>query len=371
MVERTQFSGDIDEKINSKDFLRTAESQLLTMGVAEAKFAKKVTLFFKAGSRVDTWYEELNQEVKDGDWDKFSSEFLKEFPSTQIAKPTEFEHRKELLACRITVEELGTRDEDTQEWTHHRFARKLFNLAKAAKIAGSSSDIIAVHENLPRMIRGKVKEDAKDWEEFTESIRKLEVRWIKDRKEEEKGSGRWRQSWPQRSQTPANRTGSNEDVFNATGGGRSNFAAPVYPRRQIPSLNETQKTTLRANVDMYKQKPNTSEGIEEWKRDLVNFFTTWGSRNPQFNERMVYPYTPGTLKPGSGECFKCGRAWHGKGGECPPGSGSIPVNEGHWRAFVQRELGYPKAAQVNVVGEEDNEWMLLGFEQGNGEGSTA
>ncbi|THU92471.1 hypothetical protein K435DRAFT_862436 [Dendrothele bispora CBS 962.96] len=305
MVERTQFSGDIDEKINSKDFLRTAESQLLTMGVAEAKFAKKVTLFFKAGSRVDTWYEELSQEVKDGDWDKFSSEFLKEFPSTQIAKPTESEHRKELLACRITVEELGTRDEDTQEWTHHRFARKLFNLAKAAKIASSSSDIIAVHENLPRMIRGKVKEDAKNWEEFTESIRKLEVQWIKDRKEEEErirkmeaklvampetpskalarslasttlNTSRDNGYRPQRSQTPTNRTRSNEDVFNATGGGHSNFAAPVYPRRQIPSLNETQKTTLRANVDMYKQKPNTSEGIEEWKRDLVNFFTTWG-----------------------------------------------------------------------------------------------
>ncbi|KAK7451693.1 hypothetical protein VKT23_012372 [Stygiomarasmius scandens] len=365
------------------------------MGIPEDKFPKKVALFFKAGSRVDGWYDELEDKVKNGSSDDFTDEFLKEFPSIKVAKPTESERRRELLAMKLQTSELGKRDENTQEWSHQKFARNLLEVAKAAGISKTTSDIIAAYEKLPKMIREKAKEDAKDWTEFVESIQTIEVKWIREKLEDEERIKKLEakvaatvletpskalarglanttldsQYRPQRAQNPKPRS-NNEDVFNTNTGGRSNWTAPVGTRRQAASLNDTQKTTLRANIDAYVQKPNTNEGIDTYKRDYANFIAQWG-RNPVFNERMIYPYAPGTLKPGSGECFKCGRAWHGRGAECPPGSGSILVNEGHWRAFVQRELGFPRAAQVNVVGEEGDDWMFIGFEAGNGSGSTA
>jgi hypothetical protein len=362
----------------------------MTMGIAEDKFSKKVHLFFKASSPVDTWYEGLEATVRTGSWDTFMEKFLEEFPSLEVKKPTESERRRELLLMELKVEELGTRDEATKEWAHQRFARKLLDLAKAAGIAKGDADIIAVYDKLPRIIREKAKEDAKTWSEFTKSIADVEVKCIRDRKEDEERFRRVeaRLTVPetpskalarslananigvagQQQRTQSQRPQQDNDVFNTNIGGRSNYANP-FPRR-LPNLSETQKTTLQNNIDAYQQKPNTPEGIAAYRRDLTAFFTRWG-RNPTFTEQMIYPYAPGTLKPGSGECFKCGSSWHGRNVVCPPENGTIAVNEGHYRAFVQRELGYTKTAQVNVVGEEDDDWMFAGFKSGNGSGSTA
>jgi hypothetical protein len=106
-----EYAGGTDEKMNSKDFLRKAEVHMLGMNITEDRFAKKVHLLFKAGSRVDAWYEKLDDKVKAGNWDDFKKAFLEEFPAPEVARPTSSEHRKDLLALRLTLKELGTRDE--------------------------------------------------------------------------------------------------------------------------------------------------------------------------------------------------------------------------------------------------------------------
>ncbi|KAK7451317.1 hypothetical protein VKT23_012658 [Stygiomarasmius scandens] len=367
-----EFAGGTEEKTNPKDFLRKAEVHLLGMNIEENRFARKIHLLFKAGSRVDAWYEELPEETKNGTWDGFSAAFLKEFPAPAVAKPTSSEQRKELLALRLQFKELVSRDEGTKEWSHQRFARQLLDLAKAAGIALSASDIISVHENLPKIIRRKVLADAKDWEEFTAKIAEVRVQEIKDDKEDKERLLRVEETrrLPPVPETPSKAL---SRAFAST-----TLGAPPMPlfsnrdtstrRSPVSKLNDAQKTTLRANVGSYVQKPNTTEGIAAYMDEVRQFHQTHGT-SPDFNETMTYPIAPGTLPPGSGECYKCGKAWHGKGVVCNSTS-TISRMEGHWRAFIQRELGRNGGVRVHVVGSTDVEGFFTGFNPGNGEGSA-
>ncbi|KAK7040681.1 hypothetical protein VNI00_009587 [Paramarasmius palmivorus] len=304
-----EYTGEFNDPLDSKNFLRKAEGEMALRQYKEAKYADKIHLFLKVGSAVDIWYEELEDEVKKGGWDEFKKRFLEEFKSATVAKPSASEKRRELLELTITVDELGNRHETSREWMHVRFARQLLDVAKAAGIANTSSDMVGVYEKLPRIIKSKAMDNAKDWAEFTKSISDIDVKYIKEERAVEdriraiekqmetpsKGLARTLAATSINAATPnVGRPGTTQmpqkaddsTVFSSAGGGQGNLS---YNRpRQPPILNNSQKTTLRANVTAYKQHPSTQEGVTAYINDMAAFGLKWG--NARFNENMVFPY---------------------------------------------------------------------------------
>ncbi|KAJ3752947.1 hypothetical protein EV360DRAFT_54303, partial [Lentinula raphanica] len=120
-------------------------------------------------------------------------------------------------------------------------------------------------------------------------------------------------------------------------------------------------------------RANTTEGLEVWAEDLRAFGRAHPGQNVQFNETTILPLKPGTILPGSGECFKCGKQGHGRDIQCPEPN-SIPDIERLYRMFIQRELGqFRRVRAVNLVArvEDDSDWIFAGMAMpGKGEGSV-
>uniref|UniRef100_A0A0W0FBT2 Retrotransposon gag domain-containing protein n=1 Tax=Moniliophthora roreri TaxID=221103 RepID=A0A0W0FBT2_MONRR len=386
-----EYTGEFDDLLDLKNFLCKAEGEMALCQYEEAKYTDKIHLFLKVGSTVDIWYEELEDEVKKGGWNKFKTRFLQDFKSAAVATPSASEKRRELLELTISVDELGKRHEASWKWTHICFARQLLDVAKAAGIANMSSDIVGVYEKLPCIIKSKVSDNAKDWTEFTKSISDISKKYIKEEKAVEdriqaiekhietlsKRLGRSlaatsiNPTAPNMGRQGTTRTlhkSNDSTVFSSTGGGQGNLNYN-HPR-QPPILNDAQKTTLHASIAAYKQHPSTQEGVAAYLNNMSAFRMKWG--NTHFNKNMIFPYAPGTLPPGLGECFTCGHKSHGPGMMCTLTS-RIGTKERAWRAFVQRELGVNRlgAVSVNAVGVEGGQ-RLKGFMLGlrKEEGST-
>ncbi|KAG7093347.1 hypothetical protein E1B28_007028 [Marasmius oreades] len=300
-TESLEFRGEIGEEISSRDFLKKAEVRLLMMNIAEARFTKKVHLFFKDGSRVQRWYDKLEEASKGEDWDEFRKLFLVEFPAKEMAEVSEADMRKELLTKRITTEELGTKDKSTKQWTHCKFADTLLEYAKAAGIADTSTDILSIHANLPCILRRQMKDTAKNWADFVKEIKEVDSEWIKEEKADEDRIKKLEEriATPEtprtrtanslanlQLQTPSNNTqrytapqnrsagAVGENLFTSTTGGQGNLFQANGPRRQQqgsqsygPRLTTEQKEVLKQNLNAYTQQANSPDGINKWKTE--------------------------------------------------------------------------------------------------------
>ncbi|KAL0564370.1 hypothetical protein V5O48_017679 [Marasmius crinis-equi] len=349
-----------------------AEVRLMAMGATEAKYMEKMNLFFLDGSRAERWYKGLAEDAL----------FLQEFPSREVAKVTESKRRKELLALRLKIEELGKKDKDSKQWSHNTFADTLLEYTRAAGIAETSTDILSIHSTMPSILK-KLALDIKDikrekeTEDRLTALERASSTLITRRTPHSKlattlaNTQISTSSNQQQRYTPQNRT----DPFSSPSGGRGNlFQRQAMQQTATPRLMEEQKNILKANIRNYTQRPNTEEGEARWLVELVVFGKKWGK--VLFSQDMVYSHRPGTLPPGSGECFGCGKAFHPTGGRPCEVKPTILDYERRFRNWVQREYGaYQRAtatAAVNTVDtEEDSNWILAGYEAGKGNGSTA
>ncbi|KAL0569208.1 hypothetical protein V5O48_012761 [Marasmius crinis-equi] len=337
-----EFRGDVGEKLSLKDFLKKAEMRLMAMGATQVEYIEKMDLFLPHGSRAEKWWEELSKEVKGRGWVAFKKLFLVEFPPREVAKVTESKREKELLALRLKTEELGTKDKETKQWTHNVFADTLLEYARAVGITETSTDILNVHSTLPSILKKLVKDSAKTWVEFIAAIKALDIKDIKREKETEDrltalkralstlitpktpqsklanslmntqistpANQQQQQYAPQQSQAQGG-----ADPFSSPSRGRGNlFQRQAAQQTASLRLTEEQKNVLKASTASYTQQLNTDAGKARWLVKFVAFRKKWGK--VPFHQDMAYPYRPGTLPPGLGECFGCGKAFHPTGG---------------------------------------------------------
>jgi len=78
---------------------------------------------------------------------------------------------------RLKVEDLGKKERYAGEdvYTHVIFAEKALSLTKQAKINTGSNSIWKVRDELPDIIRQKVKETYSTWNEFCAAIKAVEI----------------------------------------------------------------------------------------------------------------------------------------------------------------------------------------------------
>ena len=98
------------------------------------------------------------------------------------------------------------------------------------------------------------------------------------------------------------------------------------------------KEEWHARMEALKQNardpyPDTQEGRRAYEADMTKWHARYGDAT-RADETRPYPLTPGTLSVGQGECFRCGRDWHGMNNPCP--ATAIPLAENQWRILADR-----------------------------------
>jgi len=313
---------------------------------------------------------------------------------------------RELGAMRIKAEEMGKTEKYRGEevYTHMIFAEKILDLAKQAKIEGSTSGLWNVRDELPEILREKIPENQPSWTDFAKAIKDVDMGHIREgvRKFREKTASdaqmkadinylkqrtagvvamgninsptkaiRTQLANTAISQQPSN--DARGDPFSSPGGRGGNLFSARVPR---PPATEAEKTALRVSLAIYPIQADTPEGEAAYRNQLRTWRQTNGENH--VTRSTGFPLRPGGAAPGSGECYNCGRTGHRRMDCQTPATSKIPQREAAFRAICGSILGQPsrRTAQINyVAAPEDDEFAWLNPEsvgqQGNGEGPSA
>jgi hypothetical protein len=410
------FSGEPGDAIQSAEFLKKFRA-LMNIGniTSDARMNSSFENYLKYNSPADEWFKELN--TSEMTWKALEKAFLERFPPIQKAKKSESELERELCELRLKADELGKKEKYAGEevWSHVAFAERALSLARQAKINTGSNSIWKVRDELPEIIRQKVKETYATWDEFCTAIKEVDTSHIRDgvkkyqKEKEEKermesliASLRHTQQQQQRRQLPpavplspmsnaSNAMGSmaigpqqstpattsnvtqpaaptNSNPFASPAGGRGNLFNRPQP------VTDEDREALARSIGYYPLQPNTTEGINVWHQQLRD----WRVKNGDglITAETGFPLRPGGAEPGSGECFQCGQVGHRRDmGQCR--TTAINGRERTYRTICGRILRSRPVAQVNAVDDAGGEFDWLNDRmlaprgnQGNGEGPS-
>ena len=400
-----EFTGTQEDTIQPLDFLKAIKRAFLANGTTtDEQKTGLFELYLKSDSPAEEWYNETKTPEKS--WADLEKEFRARFPNVKKAMKTAPELERELGAMRITTEELGKTEKFRGEevYTHMIFAEKILDLAKRAKIEGSTSGLWNVRDELPEILREKVPENQTSWTAFAQAIKDVNMGHIREgvRKYKDKAAKEARVNadinfLKQRtanaatgnlnsptkairtqlsnttiSQQPTGRPSQSDPFGGVNGGGGNLFSS----RTTRPPATEAEKSTLRASLALYPIQPETPEGEAAYLDQL----RTWRQANGDNNVSRAtgFPLRPGGAPPGSGECYNCGKTGHRRIDCQATGTKKIPQREAAFRAICGSILGQPprRVAQVNYVsaaGDDEFAWLNADAQgqQGNGEGPSA
>ena len=411
------FSGEPGDDVQPGEFLKTFRRFITYARITENRSI--IDTFgdhLKYGLPADEWFSELDTTTST--WKEVEKEFLQRFPPVEKAKRTETELERELCELRLKVEDLGKKEKYAGEdvYTHVIFAEKALSLAKQAKISNGSNLIWKVRDELPDIIRQKVKETYATWTDFCTAIKGVEMAHIRDgvkkyqkeKEEREKteaaiaGIQRMQQQQQQQRRLPtmpmtpvssishAMQTTSlgaqrnnqaaagntpqsgaaNANPFANASGGQGNLFRPPPP-----PVTQADREALNHSLTLYPIQPKNQAGTMAWHNQLRDWKVKNGE-NAQITASTGFPLRPGGAPPGSGECYGCGLVGHRRGDvRCV----EDPINnrERTFRTICGRILRSTTASQVNLVTDASGEFDWLNDQaliqapsQGNGEGPS-
>ena len=175
------FSGDPDDEVQPGEFLKTFRHFTTYTHIKENKqIIDSFGDHLKYASPADEWFQELDKKTLT--WKELETAFLDCFLPVERAKRTETKLERELCELRLKVEDLGKKEKYAGEdlYSHVIFAEKALSLAKQVKISPGLNSIWKVRDELPDIIRQKVKETYPTWTEFCAGIKEVEMAHIWD-----------------------------------------------------------------------------------------------------------------------------------------------------------------------------------------------
>jgi hypothetical protein len=405
------FYGDDRDGENPQDFLNKVERGFSGKTLLEKDKVHALKLWIKAGSEAKEWWNGLDPTTETDSWAHLVLAFEKRWPEKVATKKTTAEKQALLMAEVLKESEVGVRvqGDGVDELGHVRWANRVKALAKA--IPDTNGLLVgAVRANLPAVLKEHIGGTFTDWDSFTDAVCKVSLADIADSKEKSQANERRLRrletlvASAQQSPTAPlrhalSRTTISAPTFKGPGTG-SPAAAPF-------NVNPFQggamhRSNLFANAGSYAPRPDTDRLADALRNTLPHHPTTpdglslytaqvraWAASNPNGkpNEHHPYPLTPGTVRVGSGECWKCGLVGHR--GDQDPGTNLVPELEVTWRRIAQgihnRARQMASIAPVNIVdtadpsltayltSEEYVESIIADYlaRQGNGEGSSA
>ncbi|KAJ7693139.1 hypothetical protein B0H17DRAFT_1199974 [Mycena rosella] len=168
------WDGDTD-KISAQDFLRAFHRDV-KVTTSSADKAKAFKNYLAANSDADDWYQALPATTK-LDMDLIDVAIEAQYPAEPTVKQTAAEYGTELLKCKLTKEELGTKVKvaDREVWAHHAWGTKMLRLALKAGVSATTTYIEQVRVELPGPLRTKIAKTHVNWPAFIKAVRDVDM----------------------------------------------------------------------------------------------------------------------------------------------------------------------------------------------------
>jgi hypothetical protein len=404
------FAGDGKDEESPQDFIKRVTRH--TLKQKDEDRLEYVEACFKSGSEAEKWFEGLEEE-KRATWAAFKAAWAEQYPPPKAVRKTMGEYEKELLAIKLTEEEMakvvekGGVEMTMTEWT----ATEMYRVAKLLGIEKTASFISVARRNLPDAIRQKVSSNQESWRVFTDAVREIDREYlaeaaekaIKERKRQREqeqmmarlnsmvrtpdsptksiraqfgGFNLAREPSPSSPPSNQNRTPVARGSNPSFAGGRGKKPETTTPTVEISE--EAAKAIAEAMVEY----PNTNEGRAAYLAATEEWFKKYGRGSPmKVTLSNPFPLRPGSSPLGYGECFACG-LYNPENPHisinCPYKDTNNAANhyEQRTRSLFKAKLGAyrrwatSKAPTVNLVDTNteifDN--FLPNEEEGNGEG---
>ncbi|KAJ7654194.1 hypothetical protein B0H17DRAFT_1146867 [Mycena rosella] len=319
------WDGDTD-KISAQDFLRVFHRDV-KVTTSSADKAKAFKNYLAANSDADDWYQALPAATK-LDMDLID---------------TAAEYGTELLKCKLTKEELGTKVKvaDREVWAHHAWGTKMLRLALKAGVSATTTKdarkLARVHRDVDTV---ELELDMKDWRE--EKEQRDEVAKLRQALQASPTAGIRAQLTNARLNTPAQASvrwptpAPGANPFQGSGGGGQGnlFAAPRAPYQTQaprapyqpqaprtpyppqarppmtiqPPLEGDRRRILLEAIARIIHYPDTEAGRRAHADQQQEWYRTHGSIEMSIN--TPYPLRPGRAPVNSGECYRCGIMGH-------------------------------------------------------------
>ncbi|KDQ54246.1 hypothetical protein JAAARDRAFT_109904, partial [Jaapia argillacea MUCL 33604] len=115
-------------------------------------------------------------------WTTLEAAFLCRWPEVKAVVKGEEEYIEDLMVLKLKKEDLGKKVEvaGVEVWSHIVWADKVLKLAVGGNISGDKTCIAAVWRDLPDLIKDKVSSTQADWTVFTQAVKDVEIKYIKD-----------------------------------------------------------------------------------------------------------------------------------------------------------------------------------------------
>lgn len=144
---------------------------------------EKVTrfrLYLTPDSPVEEWY--IDTGSLNRVWTNFETEFRSRFPGIQKAKKTSTELEREMVELVLKAEDLDKTEVygGVEVETYKVHVKKLFEMAKQAKINTGTANIVPVRDKLPEILKDKVGETHVNWKAFCTAIEGVDRTYIRD-----------------------------------------------------------------------------------------------------------------------------------------------------------------------------------------------
>ncbi|KAG2748795.1 hypothetical protein P692DRAFT_201714292 [Suillus brevipes Sb2] len=354
-----------------------------------------------AGSVADTWWNKLDSSKKTS-WADVKIAFMERWPAITVAEKTGLDYQREILALRLSDDEVGTQIiiAGVATWAHLQFHNKLQQLVSEAGAATTTGLVYQVRENLPVVVKELTTPGLGEWKTFLDEIKNIDTNKLREKaegarkKKEIEKTQNARLARLETLQTDAveimrlqlQRT--NIDS-NQTGQARTNTAYSTLPSqttriryaprgsspitrpsfRQRQPLSPEERETMRSRMDELTHHPDTANGRTAYEEQIRQWFAKNGA-DGRVNENTPFPLRPGSAMICSGECFKCGAHGH-MAAECRvPEPSQLAIQEKIWRSIAAKTLGnYNRntAVQIDVAFEDE---YTQQWEQGKGQGSS-
>jgi hypothetical protein len=176
-----EFDGEPDGKIQGPIFLQRFlrvmhETQTMTNEDKVQQFG----LYLTPDSPAEEWYTDTGNQITL--WADFKAEFKSRFPGVQKAKKTAAELEREMLDLVVKMDDLDKTESygRVEVETYKVHVKKLFEIAKHAKIDTGTANIVHVRDRLPEILKDKVGESHANWKAFCTTIETVDRTYIRD-----------------------------------------------------------------------------------------------------------------------------------------------------------------------------------------------
>ncbi|KAG1830271.1 hypothetical protein DFJ58DRAFT_737017 [Suillus subalutaceus] len=177
------FHGKADE--NEQNFLWEVERYIILNDLkTEAGKVMVFSTLLSAGSVADTWWTKLDSKHK-ATWPDVKLAFSERWPAIIVAEKTGLDYQREILALRLTEEELGKQITvaGVPTWSHLQYCTNLQQLVEEAGTATTASLIYQVRENLPAVMKELTTPGLAEWKKFIDEITAIDTNKLREKAE--------------------------------------------------------------------------------------------------------------------------------------------------------------------------------------------